>query len=190
MSLFLFFLFVFNVNILNCSKKNHACGSSKYVQICLAWKMRSGREREKWVIREIELTSSRSWIVFEVRTTYIRWCTCKLPHCAIDSDVAFWNDYLSPAGMHWREKHFSSPLQLFGSHSAGCVCLGTDLAKCASALGVSSGLRGLSPHGFIPFTGLLPGPWGTPNKRNANVAEGIFGNAGHVWATALQPNPP
>ena len=29
-----------------------------------------------------------------------RWRTCKLPHCAIDPDVAFWYDYLSPAWMH------------------------------------------------------------------------------------------
>ena len=26
---------------------------------------------------------------------------CKLPHCAIDLDVAFWYHYLSPARMHW-----------------------------------------------------------------------------------------
>ena len=40
------------------SERNHACGSSKRAQICLACKMRSGRE--KWVIGKIELTSSRS----------------------------------------------------------------------------------------------------------------------------------
>ena len=28
---------------------------------------------------------------------------CKLPHCAIDPDVAFWHDYLSPAWMHRRQ---------------------------------------------------------------------------------------
>ena len=33
------------------------------------------------------------------------WCkrACKLPHCAIDLDVAFWHDYLSPAWMHQRQ---------------------------------------------------------------------------------------
>ena len=33
--------------------------------------------------------------------------TCKLPHCAIDPDVAFWHDYLSPAWMHRRQRRFS-----------------------------------------------------------------------------------
>ena len=28
------------------------------------------------------------------------WRTCKLPHCAMDPNVAFWYDYLSPAWMH------------------------------------------------------------------------------------------
>ena len=32
------------------------------------------------------------------------WRTCKLPHCAIDPDVAFWYDYLSPAWMHRGER--------------------------------------------------------------------------------------
>ena len=29
---------------------------------------------------------------------------CKLPHCVIDQDVAFWYDYLSPAWMHWGKR--------------------------------------------------------------------------------------
>ena len=29
---------------------------------------------------------------------------CKLPHCAIDPDMAFWYNYLSPAWMHWGER--------------------------------------------------------------------------------------
>ena len=29
-----------------------------------------------------------------------RWRACKLPHCVIDSDVAFWYDNSSPAWMH------------------------------------------------------------------------------------------
>ena len=33
-----------------------------------------------------------------------RWCACKLPHCAIDSDVAFWYNYLSPAWIYPGEK--------------------------------------------------------------------------------------
>ena len=38
--------------------------------------------------------------------------------------------------------------------------------------------------------GLLPDAWGTPNKGNADGAEGFFGNAGRVWASALRPYPP
>ena len=33
--------------------------------------------------------------------------TCKWSHCAIDPDVAFWHDYLSPAWMHRRQYHLS-----------------------------------------------------------------------------------
>ena len=49
------------------SERNHAHGSSKRARICLACKMRSGRE--KWAIGEIELSSSRSWIMFDIRAT-------------------------------------------------------------------------------------------------------------------------
>ena len=46
--------------------------------------------------------------------------------------------------------------------------------------------------GFYSRTGglgLLPGAWSAPNKGNADEAEGIFGNTGHVWATALRLDP-
>ena len=44
---------------------------------------------------------------------------------------------------------------------------------------------------LLPYRelGLLPGAWGTLNKKNADGAEGIFGNAGRVWVTALRPDP-
>ena len=48
---------------------------------------------------EIELSSSRLWIILMSRLPTC-WHTCKLPHCAIDPDVAFWYHYLSPAWMH------------------------------------------------------------------------------------------
>ena len=51
-----------------CSKRNHVCCSSKHARICLVCKMRSGREKQ--VIGKIEHTSSRSWIMFDIRTTY------------------------------------------------------------------------------------------------------------------------
>ena len=59
--------------------------------------MRSGGE--KWAIGEIKLTSSWSWIILTSGLSTC-WRTCKLPHCAIDSDVAFWYHYFSPAWMH------------------------------------------------------------------------------------------
>ena len=40
------------------------------------------------------------------------------------------------------------------------------------------------------WLGLLSGTWGGPNKRNVDGAEGIFCNAGRVWASALRPYPP
>ena len=55
-----------------------------------------------------------------------------------------------------------------------------------SAMESSSGLRGAIPQVFTSFGGLLPGAWGTPNKGNPDGAEGIFGLAGRVWASALQ----
>ena len=51
----------------------------------------------------------------------------------------------------------SSPV--VGLHLAGHIHLGVDLAVCASALDIFSGLRGLSPRAFTPLggVGLLPG---------------------------------
>ena len=66
-------------------------------------------------------------------------------------------------------------------HRSGWVCLGTGdflLPQWA-----------ISPV-FLPTLGglgLLPG---APIKGNANGAEGTFGNAGHVWTTALRLDPP
>ena len=51
------------------TERNHAHNSSKHARICLVCKMRSGREIR--VIVEIKLTSSPSWIMFDVRTTYM-----------------------------------------------------------------------------------------------------------------------
>ena len=50
------------------------------------------------------------------------------------------------------------------------------------------------PHRLLPpygGLGLLPGTWGTPNKGNADGAEGIFGNGGRMWThlkNGLVPN--
>ena len=75
-------------------------------------------------------------------------------------------------------------LYLLGRTSAGHACCGTDLAECVPATG--DFLRpqaGDIPQAFIPFRGVLPGAWGTPNKGNADGAIGIFGNAARVCAT-------
>ena len=61
---YLFFCLNFCDRKINCSERNHARGSSKCARICLVCKKRS--RREKQAIGEIELTSSWSWIVFDV----------------------------------------------------------------------------------------------------------------------------
>ena len=92
--------------------------------------------------------------------------------------------------MERRESHFESLLQLLGRI---CPAMFT-LARIWP--GVPRHWRfppvsGAIPPGLYPLgLGLLPGAWGTSNKGNANGAESIFGNAGHVWATDLRPDPP
>ena len=47
-----------------------------------------------------------SYLTSELPT---RWRACKLRHCAINPNVAFWYDYLSPAWMlQWKGRHFDS----------------------------------------------------------------------------------
>ena len=67
---------------------------------------------------------------------------------------------------------------------SGLVYLGT---------GVFLRPQGVIPPGFYPpygGLGLLPGVWDAPIKGNADGAEGIFSNAGRVWAAALRLDPP
>ena len=65
-------------------------------------------------------------------------------------------------------------------------------ARCASALEISSGLRGPSPQANTPFGGVGFIAWRLrrPKKGNADGAEGIFGLTGRVWASTLRPGPP
>ena len=98
------------------------------------------------------------------------WRACKLPHCVIDSGVAFWHDYIGPAWMHRSKKaffhftssvvglHFSRPWLL--QRGSGRVCLGT---------GDFLWPQGAIHPGFYPF------------RRNADGAKGTFGNAGCMW---------
>ena len=67
-----------------------------------------------------------------------------------------------------------NPFGIFGSYKM------KELRKRIQETSKNYGIRGE----------LLPGAWGAPNKRNADGAEGIFGNAGRVWAAALRLDPP
>ena len=46
------------------------------------------------------------------------------------------------------------------------------------------------PPRFYPLRGVIAWRLRRPKKRNADGAEGIFGLAGRVWASALRPGPP
>ena len=57
------------------------------------------------------------------------------------------------------------------------------------SFGWSKRIKGFSSQNNI-WLGLLPGTWGAPNKGNAGEAEGIFVNAGRMWASALRLDSP
>ena len=77
------------------------------------------------------------------------------------------------------DQYRSAPLQSPGNTSAGRVICDTNLAKCVSVPGYFFRPQGAFPPGVYPLReGLLLGAWGDPNKRNADGAVGIFGNAG------------
>ena len=76
---------------------------------------------------------------------------------------------------------YDLPLQLFGCIRLAMSPLGGSTG-CASALESSSGIREPTLQAFTPYGGLLLGAWGAPNKGNTVGVEGIFGNAGCVWA--------
>ena len=90
------------------------------------------------------------------------------------------------------EAFFTSPLQLFGRIWQAMF------ASARIWTGVPRHWRfppasGGHPHRLSPPNGglgSLPNAWGALNKANAIGAEGIFGNAGCVWTTALRPDPP
>ena len=81
------------------------------------------------------------------------------------------------------------PLQLLGRIRWAVLPLGGS-AGCASALESSSGLKGPSPQAFTTFGGGIAWRLRRPKKGNDDGAEGIFGFAGRVWASALRPDPP
>ena len=86
-----------------------------------------------------------------------------------------------------------TPLQMSGSTSAGRVICGTDLAECVSIPGDFLRPQGALPPGFY----LLQEGWvNRPAPEAPLIREmptgplAILGNAGHVWATAQDPDPP
>ena len=89
---------------------------SKHARICLACKMTSGREKRA-------IGGDRTHILPIVNRV---WCqrACKLPHCAIDPDVAFWHEsFLNPPGWiafeSWRRTRDE-----LGCRTAGEDCWG------------------------------------------------------------------
>ena len=83
----------------------------------------------------------------------------------------------------------SSPV--LGLHSVGRLTSGR---FCRVCFGTGDFLRPQEaiPHAFTPFEGVGFIAWclRRPKKGNADGAEGIFGLAGCVWASALRPDPP
>ena len=78
----------------------HAAAQSvhKYV-----WRVKWDQgERNRWLGRSNSHPPDHELCLMSGWPT--RWRACKLPHCAIDPDVAFWYDYLSLAWMHREEK--------------------------------------------------------------------------------------
>ena len=90
-------------------------------------------------------------------------------------------------GLRGRSRAFvfglSSPV--LGLHSVGRLTSGR---FCRVFLGTGDFLRpqGAIPQAYTPFGGVIA--WHS-KKGNADGAEGIFGLAGRVWASALRPDP-
>ena len=104
--------------IQGCGKRNHAYGSSKHAWICLTCKMRSERERNGQLGRSNSYPSNRESCLISGLPTC--WFPCKLPHCAIDTDVAFRYDYLSLAWMHRGERRHFETWWRTTRHELGC----------------------------------------------------------------------
>ena len=69
------------------------------LKVCMTMvcKMRLG-ERNRWLVRSNSHPPDCESCLMSGLPTH--WHAYKLPHCAIDSDAAFWYDYLSPAWMY------------------------------------------------------------------------------------------
>ena len=102
--------------------------------------------------------------------------------------MRWWDATINNRGPRGRSSAFVCGLssRVVGLHSVAVLPLGGS-AGCAAALEISSGRRGPSPQAFTPFG---EGYCLVPKKGDADGAEGIFGLAGRVWASALRPAPP
>ena len=90
--------------------------------------------------------------------------------------------------LFWGDCDLSSPV--LGLHSVGRLTSGR---FCRVCLGTGDFLRpqGAIPPGLYPLCGgFIAWRLRRPKKGNADGAEGIFGLAGRVWASALRPGPP
>ena len=88
-----------------------------------------------------------------------------------------------------RSSDLSSPV--VGLHSVGRLTSGR---FCWVCLGTGEFLRpqGAIPPGLNPLRGVGFIAWRLrrPKKGNTDGVEGVFGLAGHVWASALRLDPP
>ena len=114
--------------------------------------------------------------------------TLKTALCHIRALVGRNDKYRGPRG---RSRAFvcglSSPV--LGLHSVGRLISGW---FCRVCLGTGDILQpqGAIPQAFTPFGGVIAWRLRCPKKGNVDGAEGIFGLAGRVWASALRPDPP
>ena len=81
---------VWNKTVWLC-KRNHACGSSKCARIYVKHVKWDEGERNRRLGRSISHPPNRELCLTSGLPTH--WCACKLLHCAIDPNVAFWYEY-------------------------------------------------------------------------------------------------
>ena len=117
----------------------HAAAQSVHEYVwCVKWDQ---GERSGWLGRSnSHLPGRESCLTSGLPTC---WHACKLPHWAIDLDVAFWYDYLSPVWMHWARKrrHFSPHF---------FMCLGSKYIFCLFGFyGISTFVSYLMPNPFL-----------------------------------------
>ena len=122
----------------------------------------------------------------------VAWLSTKIYDRNLPIQYLRYNNYALSERSPGRYRAFvcglSSPV--LGLHSVGRFTSG---CFCPVCLGTGDFLRpqGAIPPGFYPLGALeISSGLRRPKKGNADGAEGIFGLAGRVWASALRPGPP